>query len=108
MTILADAGLQVELAEDGQKVIEMLEASPADDYDLILMDIQMPHMNGYEATKKIRAMKNARASIPIVAMTANAFEEDRKAAFAAGMNEHIAKPIQIAKLMNIIAKMVLA
>lgn len=108
MTILADAGLQVELAEDGQKVIEMLEASPADDYDLILMDIQMPHMNGYEATKKIRAMKNARASIPIVAMTANAFEEDRKAAFAAGMNEHIAKPIQIAKLMDIIGKMVLA
>ena len=108
MTILADAGLQVELAEDGQKVIEMLEASPADDYDLILMDIQMPHMNGYEATKKIRAMKNARASIPIVAMTANAFEEDRKAAFAAGMNEHIAKPIQIAKLMDVIGKMVLA
>ena len=108
MTILADAGLQVELAEDGQKVIEMLEASPADDYDLILMDIQMPHMNGYEVTKKIRAMKNARASIPIVAMTANAFEEDRKAAFAAGMNEHIAKPIQIAKLMDVIGKMVLA
>ena len=108
MTILTDAGLQVELAEDGQKVIEMLETSPADDYDLILMDIQMPHMDGYEATKKIRAMKNARASIPIVAMTANAFEEDRKAAFAAGMNEHIAKPIQIAKLMDIIVKMILA
>ncbi len=67
----------------------------------------MPHMNGYEAAKKIRAMKDERASIPIVAMTANAFEEDRQAAFAAGMDEHIAKPIQITKLMELIGKMVL-
>ena len=108
MTLLADANAYVELAPDGEKALSMLKRATDGYYDLIIMDIQMPHMNGYEATKKIRAMKNARASIPIVAMTANAFEEDRKAAFAAGMNEHIAKPIQIAKLMNIIAKMVLA
>ena len=70
-------------------------------YDLILMDIQMPVMDGYEATRTIRALNDpAKANIPIVAMTANAFEEDRKRAFDAGMNGHVPKPIDIPKLME--------
>lgn len=71
------------------------------DYDLIFMDIQMPNMNGYEATKAIRALENPhKANIPIIAMTANAFDEDRVAAIQAGMNEHMAKPINVAKLVQ--------
>ena len=70
-------------------------------YDLILMDVQMPRMNGYEATKLIRKIPNAYAvSIPIIAMTANAFEEDKQNALAAGMNGHLAKPIDISKLIE--------
>ena len=76
----------------------MRTAAPGQ-YDLILMDIQMPHMDGYEATRAIRRLPNG-GQIPIVAMTANAFEEDRQAAFAAGMNGHVAKPIEIAKLVK--------
>ena len=72
-------------------------------YSLILMDIQMPIMNGYEATKKIRALPNPEAaSIPIVAMTANAFEEDRERSFEAGMNGHVAKPINIENLLHVL------
>ena len=71
-------------------------------YDLILMDIQMPIMDGYEATKIIRSFNNKNAQIPIIAMTANAFEEDKKRAFDAGMNGHIAKPIDIDKLEEVI------
>lgn len=75
--------------------METLKAKPEDYYDLILMDIQMPHMDGYEATKIIRALNGPRSRIPIIAMTANAFEEDRQRAFEAGMDGHIAKPISI-------------
>ena len=74
-----------------------------DQYDLILMDIQMPKMDGYTATKEIRTLKNNRkANIPIVAMTANAFDEDRKKSFEAGMNGHIAKPIDIAAITKML------
>ena len=78
----------------------------ADRYDLIFMDIQMPKMDGYMITREIRTLKNnKKANIPIVAMTANAFEEDRKKAFDAGMNAHIAKPIDIEKLRAAILRM---
>ena len=98
MTILQEAGFAVELAKNGAECIRMLEAQPVGYYDLILMDIQMPQMNGYEATEQIRKRTDGRENIPIVAMTANAFEEDRKKAFAVGMNGHIAKPIEIPAL----------
>ena len=101
IAILEDAGVEMEWAIDGKACIEMLQAKEAGYYDLILMDIQMPRVNGYEATKQIRAMSDARkADIPIIAMTANAFEEDRQNALAAGMNGHLAKPLEIQKLME--------
>ena len=82
----------------------MRTAKP-DQYDLILMDIQMPIMDGYEATRKIRKLKNPEtANIPIIAMTANAFEEDRQKALEAGMNEHVSKPIDLARLLEAVKK----
>ena len=104
MTLLQDAGIKVEVATDGRKAIEMLKTASTGYYDLILMDIQMPNMDGYQATKVIRKMENEKADIPILAMTANAFEEDRRAAIAAGMNGHVAKPIEIEKLLKTIEK----
>ena len=87
-------GLAVERARDGIECIGMLEQRPAGYYDLILMDIQMPHMDGYKATSVIRNLADPRlAGIPIIAMTANAFDEDRKKALRTGMNAHIAKPM---------------
>ena len=80
---------------------------PAGTYDIILMDIQMPKMDGYTATQTIRNLSDQeKACIPIIAMTANAFEEDKRAALAAGMNGHIAKPIQVDKLLSILAEMI--
>ena len=105
LTILKDYGIEAELAGDGDIVIDMLKRNQADYYDMVLMDIQMPHMDGYEATKVIRRLEDRRAEIPIVAMTANAFEEDRKAAFAAGMNGHVAKPIEISRLLETMAEL---
>ena len=97
--ILEQAGLQVDSVEDGTDAVARMNTAAEGQYDLILMDIQMPRMDGYTATRKIRAMENPRkANIPIVAMTANAFDEDRKKAFAAGMNAHVAKPIDMAVL----------
>ncbi len=82
-----------------------MKRASAGQYDLILMDIQMPRMNGYEATRAIRALPvDWASSIPIVAMTANAFEEDKQNAFASGMNGHLAKPIEIPKLMETLSK----
>ena len=91
-------GLKFQVTEfrDGEDIVTDYSA----DYDLILMDIQMPHMDGYEATKVIRALNGPRSRIPIIAMTANAFEEDRQRAFEAGMDGHIAKPININVLFS--------
>ncbi|MBR4513444.1 MAG: response regulator [Lachnospiraceae bacterium] len=98
-------GFVVEQAVNGEMAVGMVEASEAGYYDAILMDIQMPVMNGYEATKAIRALKDVNiASIPIVAMTANAFEEDKNEARLAGMNGHVAKPIDVDRLIGTLSK----
>ncbi len=103
-TILEETGLKVDRAEDGVVCISMLEQAEAGYYDLILMDIQMPNLNGYEAAQKIRRLPDkAKADIPIIAMTANAFEEDKRKAFASGMNDHIAKPIRFQELISLLA-----
>ena len=97
--ILTGMGFEVSLASDGEEAVEIMKSAKPGQFDLILMDIQMPHMNGYEATRQIRKLPNSGvSSIPIVAMTANAFEEDRTEALSAGMSGYIAKPIEIAKL----------
>lgn len=97
--LLEDMKIRVDTAKDGVEAVEKVKASVEDTYDLILMDVQMPNMNGYEATMAIRKLEDrAFAEIPIIAMTANAFEEDRKDALAAGMNGHIAKPVDVVKL----------
>ena len=101
MTILEEEGFLVEHAEDGIVCVDMLQKAAPEYYDLILMDIQMPNMDGYKATQIIRRLPDKqKADIPIIAMTANAFEEDRKNAFRIGMNGHIAKPMQIEILKN--------
>ncbi len=97
--ILEDAGIVVEEAEDGSVAVEKIKKAEPGAFDFVLMDIQMPIMDGYTATKEIRSMENPEiANIPIIAMTANAFKEDREKCLAAGMNEHIAKPVDIGKL----------
>ena len=99
--ILTEAGFEVEIAADGEMAVEKMKTAPAGYYDIILMDIQMPRMDGYEAAKLIRALEDPeKAKIPIVAVTANAFEEDRKVALEAGMNGHLAKPYDIPAIME--------
>ena len=99
--ILEEAGLIVETVEDGSDAVTRMECVDESKYDLILMDIQMPKMDGYTATREIRTLSNNRkANIPIIAMTANAFEEDKRKAFEAGMNAHISKPINIEIIMH--------
>ncbi len=101
--LLTEAGFLVECAENGQQACEMLDKSERGYYDLILMDIQMPIMDGYAATRAIRSMGDPQYSeIPIIAMTANAFEEDRARALQAGMNGHLAKPIDIEKTLSLL------
>ena len=103
--LLTEEGCIVETANDGVVCIDMIEKADADYYKMILMDIQMPVMNGYDATRKIRRMGDPhKANIPIVAMTANAFSEDRQAALDAGMNDHIAKPIDMNILVSTLRK----
>ena len=106
--ILKKSGIEIDTAEDGTAAVEkMLQENP-EHYDLILMDIQMPVMDGYKATKQIRRFaKPEIANIPIIAMTANAFEEDRDKAFKAGMNGYIAKPIDVAAMMETLKKFLL-
>ena len=104
--ILEEYGAQIDTAEDGDIAVEKVKNSAPGQYDVVLMDIQMPRMNGYEATKAIRALENKElADIKIIAMTANAFEEDRQNAFAAGMNEHIAKPIDVPHLLRTLSNL---
>ena len=103
--LLQEKGFLVEHAADGIICCHMLTKAEAGYYDLILMDIQMPGLDGYETAAKIRKMKDQKkANIPIIAMTANAFSEDKQAALDAGMNDHVAKPIDMKVLMAAIAK----
>lgn len=103
--ILSDAGFTTEVAGNGQIAVDMLKKSEPGYYQLILMDVRMPVMNGYEATKQIRALENRElASIPIIAMTADAFEEDKQEALQCGMNGHLAKPIDVEKLFDMLDK----
>lgn len=105
--ILERAGLKTERVEDGIQCVNKITKMPVGTYDMILMDIQMPRMDGYKATQAIRHLPDKdKACIPIVAMTANAFEEDKKAALAAGMNGHIAKPIQVDKLLSTLSEII--
>ena len=104
LEILKEAGFAVDTAEDGEIAVQKMKQAAPGQYDLILMDIQMPKMDGYEATRQIRALPDAaKAGIPIFAMTANAFEEDRQNALKAGMDGHIAKPLDIPHLLQVLA-----
>ncbi len=105
--ILTNIGLKVDKAGDGQIAVQKLTDAPDGTYDIILMDIQMPNMDGYEATKRIRAMEDKnKANIPIVAVTANAFEEDRQLAFKAGMNGHLAKPYDVSSIIKTLTELI--
>ena len=107
ITILEENGFKVERAEDGCKCVELFSEKPAGYYSTILRDIQMPNMDGYTASRKIRGMEREDAkAIPIIALTANAFDEDRNKAFAAGMNGHIAKPIDVGRMVRSIGALV--
>lgn len=101
-TLLEDKGLKVMRAKDGLEAVTIVKENAVDCFDCILMDIQMPRMNGFEACKVIRSLPNNRNKLPIIALTANAFEEDRKACLDAGMSEHVSKPIEIQSLLQTI------
>ncbi len=104
--ILTENGFHVEIVGDGAEAVQKVKAAPAGYYDVILMDIQMPNMDGYEASKQIRALEDKqKAAVPIVAVTANAFEEDRKNALDAGMNGHLAKPYDIPAMLETLKKL---
>lgn len=106
VTLLEDNGLKVDCVKDGLECVERLKQKPEKYYDAILMDIQMPNMDGYEAARTIRKLDDERSKIPIIAMTANAFEEDRQKAFESGMNEHIPKPIDVEVLFEALAQVI--
>ena len=100
MTVLQENGMLVERAADGAACVELVKTHPAGYYSAVLMDIQMPVMNGYDAAKALRALPDGRGALPILAMTANAFEEDKQRAFESGMDAHIAKPISVNLLLD--------
>ena len=102
--LLKIEGAECTICENGEEILKTFEKSAPGDYDMILMDVQMPVMNGYEATKNIRGLPDGRCRIPIIAMTANAFEEDRKRAIESGMNGYVTKPIKIEELISTIKK----
>ncbi len=103
VALLEEAGLIVESVNDGYEAVERMQQVADDKYDLILMDIQMPRMDGYTATREIRKLNNCKkANIPIIAMTANAFEEDKHKAYEAGLNGHITKPVEIKKILKVL------
>ena len=104
LMILKNEGFAVDTAENGKVAVEMLEQADEDCYSAVLMDIQMPVMNGLDASRAIRALEGRRAQIPIIALTANTFESDRQEAFAAGMNAHVAKPFQPEELVDTLAE----
>ena len=105
VALLSDAGAEVTVVENGAKAVEAFSAAPPGTYDAILMDMMMPVMNGIDATKAIRALDRPDAkTIPIIAMTANAFKEDAQACIAAGMNAHLPKPIQMEQVIATIAQ----
>jgi CheY-like chemotaxis protein len=104
-TMLEEAGFQVDSVENGLEAVQRIIQAEVGTYDLILMDIQMPVMNGYEATRQIRGLSDPeKAGIAILAMTADAFDEDRQRALNAGMNGHISKPIKVQELFATIKK----
>ena len=106
-TILTEAGFHVNSVEDGKQAVDYMESEKENMIDLILMDVMMPVMDGYEATQKIRQLEDkTKADIPIIAMTANAFTEDRIKAKEAGMDEHIAKPVDGKLLVKVINELV--
>ena len=103
LEVLEEAGFETEEAEDGSIAVEKVRAAVPGYYDLILMDIQMPVMDGYGAARAIRALGDQElAAVPIIAMTANAFEEDKQAALDAGMNAHLAKPFDVDELLEML------
>jgi CheY-like chemotaxis protein len=103
--LLGDTKLVIEEAVDGKEALEKFSASKENYYDLVFMDVQMPNMDGHEATRRIRALERKDAkTTPIIAMTANAYREDIDRAIAAGMNGHLAKPIDIAEVMKSLNK----
>ncbi len=105
--ILGDAGFTIDIAGNGQVAVDMLKCSEPGYYQVVLMDVRMPVMNGYEATREIRQLENQElAKIPILAMTANAFEEDKKEALKAGMNGHLAKPIDVEALFQALDQLI--
>jgi CheY-like chemotaxis protein len=109
LMILSQAGFMVDTAENGQIAVDLVSSSVPGYYDAILMDIQMPVMNGFEATRTIRSLPDpSLARIPIIAMTANAFKEDAQATLDAGMEAHIAKPIDVDILMKTLTDVLLA
>ncbi len=106
LAILENVGFTVDVANDGTEAVAKMKESPAGTYDVILMDIQMPNMDGYEAAREIRALDDPqKASVPVIAITANVFEEDRKNAYEAGMNGHLAKPYDIDKMMAVLSEL---